>query len=47
MAVRPKEISPGVYETSQYQQFELKPQDFNKYQDQWLAKVEEYYKLGR
>ena len=47
MAVRPKEISPGVYETSQYQQFELKPQDFNKYQDQWLAKVEEYYTAAR
>ena len=29
----------------QYQQFELKPEDFNKYQDQWLAKVEEYYTL--
>jgi hypothetical protein len=27
----------------QYQQFELKPQDFNKYQDLWLNKVEEYY----
>jgi genome maintenance exonuclease 1 len=29
----------------QYQQFELKPEDFNKYQDLWLAKVEEYYAL--
>ncbi len=28
----------------EYQQFELKPQDFNKYQDMWLNKVEEYYK---
>jgi genome maintenance exonuclease 1 len=26
-----------------YQQFDLWPQDFNKYQDMWLAKVEEYY----
>ena len=23
----------------------LKPEDFNKYQDMWLNKVEEYYKL--
>jgi genome maintenance exonuclease 1 len=30
----------------QYQQFTLEPKDFNKYQDLWLAKVEEYYKLA-
>ena len=30
----------------QYQQFDLWPQDFNKYQDQWLAKIEEYYTTG-
>jgi genome maintenance exonuclease 1 len=29
----------------QYQQFTLEPKDFNKYQDLWLAKVEEYYNL--
>lgn len=29
----------------QYQQFDLWPQDFNEYQDKWLSKVEEYYKL--
>lgn len=27
----------------EYQQFDLWPQDFNKYQDMWLNKVEEYY----
>ena len=27
----------------EYQQFDLWPSDFNKYQDMWLAKVEEYY----
>jgi ATP-dependent exoDNAse (exonuclease V) beta subunit len=27
----------------QYQQFDLWPEDFNKYQDLWLSKVEEYY----
>jgi len=30
----------------QYQQFDLWPSDFNKYQDMWLAKVEEYYTIG-
>lgn len=30
----------------QYQQFTLEPKDFNKYQDLWLTKVEEYYKLA-
>lgn len=31
----------------QYQQFDLWPDDFSKYQDLWLNKVEEYYQLGR
>jgi len=30
-----------------YQQFDLLPQDFNKYQDMWLNKVEDYYNLGK
>jgi genome maintenance exonuclease 1 len=29
-----------------YQQFDLWPSDFNKYQDLWLAKIEEYYTTG-
>jgi len=28
-----------------YQQFDLWPSDFNKYQDLWLNRVEQYYKL--
>ena len=47
MAVKPVEISPGVFGESQYQEFRLEPKDFNKYQDLWLAKVEEYYNLGK
>lgn len=31
----------------QYQQFDLTPDNFNKYQDLWLTKVEEYYSLSR
>ena len=30
----------------QYQEFRLEAKDFNKYQDLWLAKVEEYYTIG-
>jgi genome maintenance exonuclease 1 len=30
----------------EYQQFDLWPSDFNKYQDLWLNKVEEYYKIN-
>jgi hypothetical protein len=45
MAVKPVEISPGIFGESQYQQFDLFPKDFNYWQDQWLGKVEEYYKL--
>lgn len=29
-----------------YQQFELTPDNFNKYQDMWLNRVEEYYTTG-
>lgn len=46
MAVKPPEISPGVYGEAEYQQFDLLPKDFNKYQDLWLTKVEEYYTTG-
>lgn len=31
----------------EYQQFELKPSEFNYWQDQWLKKVEEYYGQAR
>ncbi len=31
----------------EYQQFDLWPSDFNKYQDLWLNKVEEYYNAAR
>jgi genome maintenance exonuclease 1 len=31
----------------EYQQFDLWPDDFNKYQDMWLNKVEEYWKAVR
>lgn len=30
----------------QYQQFDLWPDDFNKYQDLWLQKIEEYYRIS-
>jgi genome maintenance exonuclease 1 len=30
----------------QYQQFDLWPEDFKKYENMWLDKVEEYYTIG-
>jgi hypothetical protein len=30
----------------QYQQFDIWPNEFNKYQDLWLSKVEEFYTTG-
>lgn len=30
----------------QYQQFDLWPDDFNKYQDMWLQKIEQYYRIS-
>lgn len=49
MAVRPKELpnKPGHYEDVQYQEFRLESKDFNKWQDAWLKRVEDYYALGR
>ena len=45
------EIKKGVIfmcsRAFEYQQFTLEPKDFNKWQDAWLTKVEEYYSLGR
>ena len=29
----------------EYQQFDLTPENYNKYQDMWFTKVEEYYSL--
>jgi genome maintenance exonuclease 1 len=46
MSVKPPEITPGVYGESKYQQFDLLPKDFSYWEDQWLNKVEEYYKLN-
>jgi genome maintenance exonuclease 1 len=31
----------------QYQQFDLNKDNFNKYEDMWLSKVEEYYTKGK
>jgi len=31
----------------EYQQFDLTPENYNKYQDMWFTKVEEYYNLGK
>jgi genome maintenance exonuclease 1 len=45
MAVKPPEIAPGIYGESKYQQFDLLPKDFNYWEDQWINKVEEYYRL--
>jgi genome maintenance exonuclease 1 len=45
MAVRPPEIAPGIYGEPIYQQFDLLSSDFNYWEDQWLNRVEKYYKL--
>lgn len=44
MAIKPPEITPGVYGESKYQQFDLLPTDYNYWEDKWLTKVEEYYR---
>jgi hypothetical protein len=46
MCVKPPEISPGVWGEPQYQEFILKPEDFDYWQERWCKRVEEYYKLN-
>jgi len=44
MCVKPPEISPGVWGIPQYQEFILKPENFNLWEDRWWTRVELYYK---
>ena len=43
MCVKPPEISPGVWGEPQYQEFILKPEDFDYWTERWCKRVEEYY----
>ena len=45
MAVKPEEITPGIYGEPKYQQFDLLPKDFDYWANKWLEKVGEFYKL--
>jgi genome maintenance exonuclease 1 len=44
MCVKPPEISPGKWGEPQYQEFILKPEDFDYWEQQWWNRVEQYYK---
>jgi genome maintenance exonuclease 1 len=44
MCVKPKETTPGVFDVPVYQEFILKPEDFNYWEDKWWERVEQYYK---
>lgn len=46
MCVKPPETAPGVWGDPQYQEFILKPEDFDYWQERWCKRVEEYYKLN-
>jgi len=46
MCVKPPEISPGVWGDPQYQEFILKPEDFDYWTERWCKRVEEYYRLN-
>jgi genome maintenance exonuclease 1 len=43
MCVQPKELSDGSYETPQYQEFEVLPEEFAHWTNEWNKKVELYY----
>ena len=44
MCVKPPEITPMVWGEPTYQEFILKPEDFDYWETQWWNKVEQYYK---
>ena len=44
MCVKPDEISPGLWGIPQYQEFILKPEDFNQWEKKWWDRVEQYYR---
>jgi genome maintenance exonuclease 1 len=44
MCVKPPEITPMVWGDPAYQEFVLKPEDFNYWEDQWWQRVEQYYR---
>ena len=46
MCVKPPEISPGVWGDPQYQEFILKPEDFDYWTERWCKRVEEYYRMN-
>jgi genome maintenance exonuclease 1 len=46
MCVKPGEISPGVWDVPQYQEFILKPEDFDYWTERWCKRVEEYYRMN-
>jgi len=43
MCVKPKEVSPGVYEGQQYQEWVIEGTEFEKWRRKWWERVEEYY----
>jgi len=44
MCVKPPEIEPGLWGEPQYQEFILKPKDFDYWENKWWERVEKYYK---
>jgi hypothetical protein len=46
MCVKPKEVSPGVFDVPVYQEFILKSTEFDYWEAQWWNRVEEYYKYN-
>ena len=43
MAVQPKELPEGGYETPKYLEFVIKGDEFNYWTDEWMKRVELYY----
>ncbi len=43
MCVKPDEIEPGIWDKPKYQEFVLKPSDFDMWEQRWWKRVEEYY----
>jgi genome maintenance exonuclease 1 len=43
MCVAPQEAKPGIWTQPQFQEFVLEGQEFDRFTDAWLRRLEEYY----
>jgi genome maintenance exonuclease 1 len=46
MAVQPKELPDGTFSTPEYLEFVVEEDEFSHWSEQWMRRVEQYYRLS-